>query len=1235
MLPDGSTHLGRWIPDEKLQETLRNVGAEVSGPQITPEAAFSAVLDDNMKIELVNGWTLQRVEVAGEDRIEFTGWTDRGQYRQYAQVFTDRIDYKTRTFVPTNDAGVGTFRQMLGDHAVVSVAPKAKTADEVRVEAERQAPSTLYSEGQEGGKPFLNDVLVRRQIKAAFPALSGEEVNAAMALLYARAATWAETTNLPAEEWFDHNIDTIVRTDIAPGEGQPKASTTFTRDNKALIRGMRGATIADLMHEVGHIFQREISQGDRVALEDYLGIAPDAEWTLEASERFANGFQNYLMAGRAPVPPLQLVFNKFKTWISHIYEGRTGKKADAVTVSPELAQVFDDLLAGAAPVVEEQTQAEADIENMEVPLTKYERASKSLRKTLGNKDVYYRAILGDVKGTEVYRLDYLKGIDLGHLNREFSNNMGKLLSRKGYWKVASRLFGESGAAYWSRVGRSIPGVAKWFGIPRKDMAQLFDAAEGVLDIDADGNPIHGTEIHFKYEGGMPQLTEEGDARVEYRVSPQQSEINWNNLDEAGKDFVKWWVLERKQWHQSFQIIGEMEGYVRHYFNHDFFAGVSQMLRKRTAGARRMRKEVEGFSRDLEDAILKNFAELNHEEVQNRYLGQIMSVITEKIPPSGQLHEGWVRIPRVAEIRLGDGGKTPIIMGQLGGGRQVPKEFEEPLGIIAQGAQEATQMAQIALSTGRFFKTQLLFFPGTAAVNIVGGALQKTTKYIEYFWVGIFRGLASAFRGDMAGALRTQEPLFRELIGTMDALRPSTIANIPPTLFGTESNVRTQFGPNRNVVDRLNSVQLWHYGAIENYWKRVSAVAYLRLHGLPIDKDELMRRDEENNLVHGAAIADLGDIIDTWDYNYWNQPVKVEKFKQHPAGAFIVPFPTYMIKVTNMYGRYVRPLNPATWSTLGGEAVFARLATLGTIISMGYMAGALRWDEDDDEARVGPHAPGIPWELDRSGRVRVGSDRTRESWLRSIKYPWMQVFQAMNSAVAYVFGSRLEAANEFDQVLGDILGEGPLIKGIGLAFGYRSEYDKRKTTPQILGELARGFVPGHRLTEGFHVKGGVFTSTPTAKRYAMTFMEAFGQGLPDFIRDAVGIDEPGKLAYDKDGNVIMRDAELEAWKMWFGYNIKRIPWREYDLAAKKVVASAVKRADDATNLAQFDAAVEILETLEPRLESRREGRRPRQRERIGRRGKRDEARAVRQAEREAARRAAQARRRVAPPDQIAP
>ena len=93
-------------------------------------------------------------------------------------------------------------------------------------------------------------------------------------------------------------------------------------------------------------------------LSEYKGTALEKEFTQYAAdiqsgkadaeerwiqERFARGFEKYLMDGSAPTKEMQGVFRRFKKWLTDIY--KTAKNLGNVNLTPEIKDVFDKMLA--------------------------------------------------------------------------------------------------------------------------------------------------------------------------------------------------------------------------------------------------------------------------------------------------------------------------------------------------------------------------------------------------------------------------------------------------------------------------------------------------------------------------------------------------------------------------------------------------------------------------------------------------------------------------------------------------------------------------------------------------------------------------------------------------------------------------------------------------------------------------------------------------------------------------
>ena len=135
---------------------------------------------------------------------------------------------------------------------------------------------------------------------------------------------------------------------------------------------LQGADRSTFQHELGHFFLEkqfeltgallekesagtELSAGERQFLGDTETLLQWFELSKEQwdgmsleerrpyHERFAEGFEAYLMEGEAPSVALQGVFRKLKAWLLEVYKNIT---ALGVPLSDEVRAVYDRLLAG-------------------------------------------------------------------------------------------------------------------------------------------------------------------------------------------------------------------------------------------------------------------------------------------------------------------------------------------------------------------------------------------------------------------------------------------------------------------------------------------------------------------------------------------------------------------------------------------------------------------------------------------------------------------------------------------------------------------------------------------------------------------------------------------------------------------------------------------------------------------------------------------------------------------------
>ena len=153
----------------------------------------------------------------------------------------------------------------------------------------------------------------------------------------------------------------------------------FGADRKFTIRLFEKANLSTVLHESGHFYlelmgdavdainaipaeQRTEAQNgilaDYAALVPWLGDAggepiAHSRFTRQQQEKFARGFEAYLLEGRAPSEALAPAFQKFRQWLGEIYKTLLGLERAAgerLDLTPEVRDVFDRLLASDAQI---------------------------------------------------------------------------------------------------------------------------------------------------------------------------------------------------------------------------------------------------------------------------------------------------------------------------------------------------------------------------------------------------------------------------------------------------------------------------------------------------------------------------------------------------------------------------------------------------------------------------------------------------------------------------------------------------------------------------------------------------------------------------------------------------------------------------------------------------------------------------------------------------------------------
>jgi hypothetical protein len=120
------TDSGERIVGRKVSPGWAADALETGEPKLSPDDAFTALIDGSIVLDLTEGLQLRRVRIMGVPRIELTGFTDpmRDRLGTYG-LFHEIISWKLRMFVPTEATGRAIMAKVLERYPVSRVVDRA------------------------------------------------------------------------------------------------------------------------------------------------------------------------------------------------------------------------------------------------------------------------------------------------------------------------------------------------------------------------------------------------------------------------------------------------------------------------------------------------------------------------------------------------------------------------------------------------------------------------------------------------------------------------------------------------------------------------------------------------------------------------------------------------------------------------------------------------------------------------------------------------------------------------------------------------------------------------------------------------------------------------------------------------------------------------------------------------------------------------------------------------------
>jgi hypothetical protein len=183
-----------------------------------------------------------------------------------------------------------------------------------------------------------------------------DEANAAADLVqahYEARATRFGGAKGTAEELYSAEAPQIKGGE-AGGRAGAAAGKAAIRDGRTTITLFKKADASTFIHETGHHWLEELLgdakdetapaglKTDAATVRDWLGAVGDEAITTRQHEKFARGFERYVMEGVAPSKRLAGVFGQFKAWLTGIYQRVEALRSP---ITDDIRDVFARLLS--------------------------------------------------------------------------------------------------------------------------------------------------------------------------------------------------------------------------------------------------------------------------------------------------------------------------------------------------------------------------------------------------------------------------------------------------------------------------------------------------------------------------------------------------------------------------------------------------------------------------------------------------------------------------------------------------------------------------------------------------------------------------------------------------------------------------------------------------------------------------------------------------------------------------
>lgn len=308
------------------------------------EAMYNRLIDEAAELRGGYGMDLdmnlaELMKDTRDGKKDLHGFPEDKKFMQHVKDFLKEADKVTTDYFEAKPARKVTFDEFSG--AVIPKDTPKETVDFLKAQGIEVAEYDPDVEGDRSAKTKelgqLLNVYFQNKYQGAY------DRNANVIELF-NGANESTVIHEGAHMFLSmlENMSQMSEGDIATyfngDAGKARTALKSMQGDLSTIRSWAAFSDDHLSEYKGTVLEKEFA---KYAEDIRAGKAGAMERWMQ--ERFARGFEKYLMDGSAPTKEMQGVFRRFKKWLTDIY--KTTKNLGNVNLTPEIKDIFDRMIS--------------------------------------------------------------------------------------------------------------------------------------------------------------------------------------------------------------------------------------------------------------------------------------------------------------------------------------------------------------------------------------------------------------------------------------------------------------------------------------------------------------------------------------------------------------------------------------------------------------------------------------------------------------------------------------------------------------------------------------------------------------------------------------------------------------------------------------------------------------------------------------------------------------------------